>query len=284
MPNPENVCAPLSLVAYGRSGTSVLQAVFEAHPMFEVAGETTELIFGAHLAVEMSRDLIRGQTDPGGEYLSQPMRAALAARAALLSILPSDKPHWMQKPIGLPMLRPYAQGPDKSAGLNGPCPPEWYWSVLKNVFPKGRYFTVLRQPCDVVLSAIDYWGWDERVVWQNLADHCRILMHEASQVEYAVNFENLVEDPEAAITRLFEKFEIPWHDCVMCAMKKIHVPGKGRANINPRQMSRRDQWRRLNPSAVPPGAILDIDRLWHKFDLSFELPDHLIPMVQQKCS
>jgi len=272
LPNLANVGAPITLVGYGRSGTSLLQSVFDNHPLFEAAGETTELIFGSYMAAEAARDTIRWQLDGQGKEVAHDLRCGEAVRGALVGALPSNKPRWMQKPIGLPGLRPYPKEYDPAAGERQPCPADWYWRVLNNTFPQGRFFTILRQPCDVVLSSADFWGWKQPDVWTMLAEHAAIMMHPTARLEYAISFDDLLRDTEGELRKLFTRFDVPWHDDVMKAKAVMHVPAPGRTTLSPQQVSRRDQWHRLDPTAAQPWATEIVVAYWKRFGLMFDLP------------
>ena len=45
MPNEDNILRPITLVSYGRSGTSLVHNILAAHPDIEGCGETMPLIF-----------------------------------------------------------------------------------------------------------------------------------------------------------------------------------------------------------------------------------------------
>ena len=52
----------------------------------------------------------------------------------------------------------------------------------------GKFITILRHPCDVVLSAQGYWGREELQIWRGIATMSRCILHKASKITYAVKF------------------------------------------------------------------------------------------------
>ena len=265
MPNDENVQSPVTLVAFGRSGTSLVSACFDRHSEFASAGETASLVFGTWHAAESAVPLIPPAVE-GGEWIPADEMAARAVRRVLTTLVPSDAPRWFQKPIGLPSYIQPKFGYDWDAAAS------WYWKVMRSSFPKAKYFTVLRHPCDVVLSACSYWGYDQSSVWWSYAYLSYILAHAASPVEYAVRYEELVEDPEAALRGLCAYVDAPFEEAMLEACSEIHAPVKGREALNRSEISRRAAWDGLNPASADPvfvGSVLD---LFARFGEEPEMP------------
>src|ERR1041385_3414644 len=186
MPNQENIDRPVTLAAHGRSGTTVLAKVFEYHPDFAYVGETANLIFNAWSAVEFSAGSLM-HTDETDRMVSDDERAARVVRQAVVSCLPDTRPSWFQKPIGVPTVVPKKFGNDR-----WPEAAEWYWKVMGRSFPRAKFFTVLRNPCDVVLSSKSYWGYGEADMWWSLGFLSYILVHQSSPIRYAILFDDLV--------------------------------------------------------------------------------------------
>jgi len=268
MPNPENVTSPITLVSFGRSGTSLIADAFSRHPQFSTAGETANLIFGAWQAVELANPVISASIE-GGRYVTGDSRATRVVREALLTTLPSDRPRWFQKPIGVPVA------------LSNKFPDDqwdeaatWYWKVFSQSFPDARYFTILRNPFDVVLSAKAYWGYDQATLWWSLGLMSHLLAHPSSPVTCAVRFEELVRDPRAAVGALFDSFDVPFHEDVMAAFESIHAPARGREQLAPGAVTRGAEWAALDPAAAKARFLEPIHGLFEKFGADFEMPEH----------
>lgn len=268
MPHPGNITAPVTLVSFGRSGSSLLADMFERHPDFSSAGETANLIYGTWRAVEASIPVMPLLAEDG-RLVTNETRAARVVRQALLSAVPSPRPRWFQKPIGVPTGLPQLFGDnrwDEAAA--------WYWKVLRESFPEARYFTVLRNPFDVILSARAYWGFDEAALWWSLGFMSHLLAHPDSPVRYAVAYDDLVQRSRDAIGKLFEHLDVPFDERVMAAFSIIHAPAQGREKLAPDAMTRHQQWDALDPAAAKSRFIEPIRALFDKFGVRLEMPAH----------
>ena len=275
MPNPDNVASPITLVSFGRSGSSLIANAFERHPEFSNAGETVNLIVGSWRAVELANPVLNASIEDG-RYVSGEARASRLVRQALATTVPSDRPRWFQKPIGVPkdITEIFRDDEWDEAAV-------WYWKVFTQSFPGAKYFTILRNPFDVILSARDYWGYDEAALWWSLGLMSHLLAHPSSPVQYALRFEDLVRDPRAAITALFLYLDVPFHEDVMAAFSHIHVPAKGREQLAPGEVSRRSGWESLDPTAAQSGRyhtrfLGPVLKLYEKFDVDVELPPQFL--------
>ena len=277
MPNPDNVAAPITLISFGRSGSSLIANAFERHPEFSNAGETVNLIVGSWRAVELANPVLNASIEDG-RYVSGELRASRLVRQALVTTVPSDRPRWFQKPIGVPVgiTEIFSNDEWDEAAV-------WYWKVFAQSFPGAKYFTILRNPFDIILSARDYWGYDEASLWWSLGLMSHLLAHPSSPVQYALRFEDLVRDPRAATEALFQHLDVPFHEDVMAAFTQVHVPAKGREQLAPDKVSRRSGWDSLDPSAAQSGRyptrfLGPVLNLYEKFGVDVELP----PQFQRK--
>ena len=268
MPNQQNINSPVTLISTPRSGTSLVFRIFAAHPDFAVAGETAHLIFGPWYAAERTEGIVL-PTQEDGRRLSMEERATRVVHSAFLTLFHDEKSRWMHKPIGVPeYLRLVTQRQGREAAL------EWYWNVLKHVYPEGSFITILRNPFDVVLSQMDFFGWEAEQIWQGIAKLARILTHPNSLISYAIVYSDLIAEPERTLREMFDEINVPYHPRVMNAMERIHAPATGREQIDPKSTSRSDNWSKLNPECVTPGIERAITRLWNKFDARFDVPEH----------
>jgi hypothetical protein len=269
MPNPANFESPVTLIAHGRSGTSLLMQVFRGHPEFEVVGESTDLIFAPWYGAERSYGIVR-PTEDGGRKLTLDEVASLAVRATFLAMFPSKKPQWMHKPINMPLFRPTIPDPPPLD-----IPADWYWNVMKTVFPRGRFLTILRNPFDVVLSSMNYHGWPEEGCWLGLARVAHVLMSPAAPSIEAVTYDELVRRPQPVLRDLFSRLQVEFQPSVLEATERIHVPAKGREHVAP-GASRVSEWNRLNPDLVSVPVEKAIAQLWARFGTTFDVPEHFV--------
>jgi hypothetical protein len=274
MPNLRNIEAPVTLVAFGRSGTSLLSSLFDRHPDFRFAGETANLVFGSWHAAEFSASGIPPLVE-GGKHVPDVDRAARAVRQAFLTCIPDDRPHWFHKPIGLPVIIPVLFRSDQWSEAA-----EWYWKVMRASFPKARYFTVLRNPCDVVLSSQAYWGYDQATMWHSLGLFSYILGHSSSPVDYAIRFEDLTQNRKKATEELFSYLGVRFDDKVMDAFGKVHAPVAGRDKLTEAGASRQREWDRLDARAAPSHLVEPIIKLFSKFGFEVDLPTQFTSPVE----
>ena len=266
MPNNQNIDSPITLISFGRSGTTLVSNIFEYHSKFQNVNETTNLIFGTWQAVVSSS----GVTPPlfkDGVYVTKENLAGRVVRKTFLTCFPDNRSNWFQKPIGIPNSLPNWRDDGKWQDAASS-----YWQVMKMSFPKAKYFTILRHPCDVVLSAKSYWGYDETALWQSLAFMAYLINHPESPVKYAIHFEELCQDNEKVIRDLFTFLDIPFQKQVINAFSTIHVPSKMRGNLKNNQETLHHNWSQLNPKCVNQYYIDCIAKLFDTFDYDLNLP------------
>lgn len=269
MPNPDNITAPIGLVGAGRSGTSLLSQVFQRHPDFQFCGETVNLIFGTWHAVELSGPSIPPLLEEGA-WVEDDERAARAVRDVFVRCLRSDEPRWFQKPIGNPIAFRMKFGEDYDRDAAG----SWYWRVLRTCFPDARWFSVVRHPCDVVLSARSFWGQDEATSWFNLGVTASLLTHPDSLVEHVLQFEDLASDGARHLRELFDRFSIRWVDDVRAALDRVVVASPGREEKAAEDPSRRLEWEQLDPRALDDRDRAAIESLGEKIGRPVDWPAH----------
>jgi hypothetical protein len=271
MPNAHNIESPITLISYGRSGSSLLSNVFELHPDFSVVGETGNFIANLWTAYEVSS----GQIAPSikdEKWISDDERAGGMVRASFLSCFPDDKKQWFHKPIGVPNVLSSKLSEEQwdEEQLNESA--IWYWNIINSTFPKGRFFTVLRHPLDVVLSAKSYWGFDESSIWKNYGIMSYLLSHPLSPVEYAISYEELVLDRASTVKSLFEFLEVPFYEEVMHAFSVVHAASPGRECIRTNLVTRKDEWAKLGNSNVNPRNVDMVLRMFDRYQKPMTLP------------
>jgi hypothetical protein len=212
MPNIANISAPVCLVGPGRSGTTLVTNIFRRHPECQSLGETANLIFSAYYHIEKALPLC----GPRAHDLSVEDAALLSIYSMLFKLYPSARKFWFQKPIFTPAVQTFFQDESEFG--------TWYWSRSAALFPDARYFTVLRDPNEVAKSAMTRWGWEVRAVNRNLLRTYRLLAHPDSRVSFAIDFDELTNDPEATTRRLLEFAQMPFRKRCLSAFDQQHAP------------------------------------------------------------
>jgi hypothetical protein len=270
MPNQHNIESPATLITSGRSGTSLLAAVFQQHADVQFVGETANLIFYTYEALDSSNSIIPSLFE-GETWVPNDERAGRVVREAFLTSFPDSRRFWFQKPIGIPM--PLATRFNEKEWSEAA---EWYWKVLGRSFPKGKFFTVLRHPCDVVLSAKAYWGYDEATSWWSVGFMAYLLAHPASLIQHVISYDELVQHPEQQVRDLFMFLDIPFRNEVLNAFSQRHASTKERSGLNTKVTTRRDEWSQLNPALAKPLYFNSTVELFEKHGIELALPDHFV--------
>ena len=269
MPNSKNILAPVTLIANGRSGTSLIQSIFGNHPAFDICGETAAQIFGTFHATDRLEGLVRADNllEPNVDFKE---RSGKATRAAILETFRRPgKRYWMHKPIGVPWVW-NALG---QRGLEEDDRIKWYWDVLAYSFPESMNITVLRHPYDVVLSAEHYWGITLKQAWGSIVRMAQILSHKNANIKHAVVYDLLVQEPLAETERLFSAIERPFNPASLHAFEHLWVPEMGKQKVdlkddNPRlqaQFARKKDWERVRAAGFSQGDHEVLTAMWEQY-------------------
>lgn len=271
MPNINNIESPITLISYGRSGSSLLSKIFELHPDFSVIGETGNFTANLWAAYEFSSGQIAPSIEDG-KWISDAKRAGRMARASFLSCFPDDKKEWFHKPIGVPNVISTKLSEEQWNEEAWNEAATWYWNVINSTFPRARFFTVLRHPFDVILSAKSYWGFDEASIWKNYAIMSYLLSHPLSCIEHAISYEELVLESTTTVKSLFKFLEIPFHEVVMQAFSERHASSPGRESIKTNFGTRKEEWSKLSNRKVNPRYVDIALGLFDRFHKPITLP------------
>ena len=260
MPTPKNITKPITLIGNGRSGTSLVSKVLSAHPDCFFAGETVNLIHSVWRSLECSL--------PANRHTAIPE----TLRRQFLYLFPSKQRHWMQKPIGIPIIsRTFGDESDFY---------DWYWEVPDQTFPDARFFTVLRHPLDILISSDEWWDYGLPAIIESNRKIAKLLTHPRSKVTLAVNYHELIANPGEQVTRLFEGIDIPTHARCLEMFDTGHVLNQ---QNNPgtvshpdliqqrRQQgfSHRDKWHTIDPVLLTPDYRESIEACWDRYGYSF---------------
>ena len=219
MPNELNIKSPITLISYGRSGTSLISNIMGMNSDVHFVGETASLAFFTALGLEVSKDIV----DSNVPDLT--VKSSECIRLLFLHLFKSEKARWFQKPIGIPEAfntLHYKTEDEQNV---------WYWNVLKEAFPEAIYLTVLRNPIDVVVSSALYWGFNVTATMIQLARMAEIITHPLSLVSYAVLYDDLVAHPKREISELCRWARLDYSDDMLRAMDVKHVPSASNIDI-----------------------------------------------------
>ena len=268
MPNPDNSDSPITLLSYGRSGTSLTMSIMRGHPDVLACGETGPMIFGIWQTMERVRGVIRPDPELGGKE-AHDARCAKAVRAVFEATFPDEgQPHWFHKPINTSAI--FRQSMQRwSTQRQG----DWYWNVLNSCFPRGRTLTILRHPYDVVLSSAEYLKADPQGAWEGIVGMAELILHDKSTVDFALSHRRLVEDPEPEITRLLTHLRLSHHPRCYKATERVYVPERNLNRVPKEDMqdhvrrgfSRRDEWHKLDTSKFTDRDRETLVKMWARF-------------------
>ena len=275
MPNPRNIDAPVTLIANGRSGTSLIQSIFSHHPAFDCCGETAAMVFGVWHSTERLKGIVRPDRNLGATPDFE-LRCGKAVRAVMLDTFRAgNKRFWMHKPIGVPWVW-------QTLGKQGMSEAErvkWYWQVMAVSFPESQNITVLRHPYDVVISAVNYWNITPQQAWSSVVRMARILGHRDANITYAVNYSQLVKEPLAETERMFEAIGRPFNPLCLKAFESIWVPDMetrkaAYSAANPRvddRFSRQKEWSQLAGEDFSEAERNTICSMWRRYGVELVL-------------
>lgn len=263
MPNITNIKAPISLIAHGRSGTSLLFKAFAARNDMDCIGEAGNLVFTTWRALEHVSGLTRyGKVEDPDVYGRD---AGALVRKAFLTIYPSEREKWMMKPIGTPRIMWDFPGNDWDALA------DWYWTVFNTSFPQARKFSIVRHPNDVFLSSKKYWGGKDMALWRAQYIMYKILCHPRAGLRHIVLYDQLVADPEPQMRRMMDRIGVPFEASMMNAFDQLHVPTAGvhvqsdAADILQQKaakgFSREEEWAEIEDAEFREEAMAEYARL-----------------------
>lgn len=196
------------IVGRGRSGTTLLRAMFDSHPLMAIPGES-------HFVVNLG--VRRRRYDRPGGFQMEPflqdllghfgfVRWGIPAETVTESFRsgpPRDLPGAIRRVFGL-----YARERGKS--LYGDKTPNYVMHIglLATLLPESRFIHIIRDGRDVALSYLDG-GWGPKGVagnalyWRRLVGHGREEGRRLGSERYCeVRYENLLADPEAELRGL----------------------------------------------------------------------------------
>lgn len=193
--------APVFVVGFPRSGTTLLDTMLRGHPALDVLEESPGV---ASLATELA--------GPADEHLHVLGRASAERLAAA--------------------RRAYYQAIDRAPGGGTVLVDRFalnmvYAGEIAKVFPAARFILVLRHPLDCVLScylrsfratsasASFYTLEDAAALYDRVLQLWEGYQQRLGLAVHTVRYEDLVADAAAVTGRLLEQLDVPWDDAVL---------------------------------------------------------------------
>ncbi len=205
MPNNTNVKRPITLIGNGRSGTSLVSNIIGSHPDCVYVGETANLIHSVYKSMVSSL--------PQSRYDEVPE----VVRDNFIKLYPSAQKEWFHKPIGIPIVKSFWKNDDQFI--------EWYWKVIDRIFPGAIYFSVLRNPIDVIESSHKWWDRPYKSIIKSNHLLYKILTHEDSRVSFAFRYEDII-NPDLSkdiVTDLLERIGLDYNEKSLSALGTKYV-------------------------------------------------------------
>jgi hypothetical protein len=222
-------------VGCGRSGTTLVRALFDSHPHLAIPGES-------HFIVHLVRNRDRYEA-PGAfatdaflaDLLPHPrfrlwMMAEEEVRAAMRDDPPGTFPEAIRQVFAL-----YAAGRnkvrygDKTPGYVSHLP------LLAGLFPEARFVHILRDGRDVALSYLDVSFGPKTVEqaathWKRFVERGRRAGIRLGSERYReVRYEDLLDDPEGTVRSMCEFLNVEFHPNMFLYPKRARDVARGSA-------------------------------------------------------
>lgn len=212
-PQPEESApAPVFLVGFPRSGTTLLDQIMASHPDIAVAEEKPAVD-------KMIHHLVRtyGTAQPHEHPLGD-------------ACYPTAMPKLTAQDIAIMRDKFFAEhgsSPQKPVFVDKLPLNILHVGLIQRVFPKAKFILALRHPCDSVLSCFmqDFFLNPAMARFLDLEDSARfydeafsVWEHYAKTVPlnvHAIRYEDVVADFRPTVEKLLEFLNVPWNDAVL---------------------------------------------------------------------
>lgn len=193
--------APIIIIGAGRSGSTLLDRMLDAHPGIHMVGERSFMVvtlWKCMLDVRKNSLLSVEDTSQLLEELARLGKVELHVVDELFQLASAGKRFWGMKEIW---------NGDKGAVD---------WAIYDLVFPNAIWVHLVRNPMDYARSAIGWTGVEvtEKQVaiklqrWSRMVDVSRARAGTGRFIE--IRYEDLVASPEGALAPLLEMLDLPF--------------------------------------------------------------------------
>jgi hypothetical protein len=208
------------LVGSGRSGTTLLRAMFDSHPDLAIPDEVSFI-------VRLSRPHYAHRYGWPREFRAEPCADLLLANGSLRrwGLDPDEvRSALLHPPAGSfadavrRLYQLWAERQGKPRYGDKTPTHVLYLRRLARTFPEARFVHLIRDGRDVALSYLDA-GWgpstvdDAAIEWRRRVAAGRRAGRRLGPERYEeVRYEDLIADPESAVTRLCRFVDLPWDE------------------------------------------------------------------------
>jgi hypothetical protein len=222
-------------VGCGRSGTTMVRAIFSSHPELAIPPES-------HFLARMVRHQDRYRTDNGfpeerflgdlyaGPWLSRWGISREDIRRAVFATPPDGLADAVRRLFAM-----YARLSGKP--LYGDKTPRYVLDLpqLARLFPEARFIHIIRDGRDVTLSLMEKdWGANNAVegavIWSRSVRAGREAARELGPARYReISYEGLIDDPETVVRSVCEFIELPFDPDMLRYYERPRppMPGQG---------------------------------------------------------
>ncbi|MCZ6820171.1 MAG: sulfotransferase [Calditrichaeota bacterium] len=180
---------PIFIIGSPRSGNTLLRVILDSHPHISCGPET-------HILNDLAR--------------------IVGAHWPAFQMYQSDKEYWYRKVAEFfeSFKTDYARSRDKARWADKTPPYALIGDFINKLFPDCQFIHIIRDGRDVVASYKARWGFHMgmRAInkWQLHVKEGRKLAGLAPDRYHELRYEELVENPEAVMRRVFEYLAEPW--------------------------------------------------------------------------
>ncbi|MBU4260897.1 MAG: sulfotransferase [Proteobacteria bacterium] len=204
------------IVGVGRSGTTLLRLMLDAHPQLAIPSETHFLA-----------GILEHPPEGVGEFIAMLTAAHTWGdfhldAMALAADMAAHGPFVLAEAVRVFYLA-YAARFGKSRWGDKSPPYVQYIAALHSLLPEARFIHMIRDGRDVALSFRDKWfgpagqGMEASVVfWRDRIINARLQAASLpAGVYFEVRFEDLLAEPEAVLRRVCQFLDLPWSEAML---------------------------------------------------------------------
>lgn len=212
----ERISPPIPfVVGAGRSGTTLLRLMLDAHPHLAIPPETHFIHRAARRcgrAAEPRRTFLEIVTSHRRWEDFQMEGALLRCRVA--DIEPFDLGEAVRA-----FYKLYAERFGKPRWGDKTPPYVHRMTVIQDLLPEARFIHLIRDGRDVALSTLELWFGPDSVEeaaqrWRTLIENARLQSDELSHY-LEIRYEDLVLDTEQTLGKISEFVELPWDPAML---------------------------------------------------------------------
>ncbi|MBU1417892.1 MAG: sulfotransferase [Proteobacteria bacterium] len=217
--------APIIIIGAGRSGSTLLSAIFNTHPHISFFGETYFLapfiwnrVFEKHGLILSYLDAWRNPSNKTRDELETYERNRIGKLIAqFMADVARTDPHtacWGYKEIwnGSPQFETFN------------------WAIYDSIFPQAKYIHLVRNPFRYAISTAgrDQEKFTRELFINQLFNWVKIHEHNSKRAEteryHLVRYEDLIAAPEEAVKKVLDFAGVEWDAKCLESMKQRYVP------------------------------------------------------------